>query len=160
MRFAHRFTQVHRVVDDGKSRHDIAMPDEMFRNCGGVALRDSVSANPSTLEVGRRDRQYVAFIFSRRKAGEGMWRIRGWVRAPIHIDGSIDLRNLSPISDGHQSLRDGIAFFPNPMISGGHPRVGDSVAHALVLFHRQTRRGPGNSIKTRSIVQGNSTPTP
>src|SRR5690349_19186960 len=98
MRLAHRFAQVHWVVDDGENRHDIAMPDEMFSDRSSIALRDSVGTNPSALEMGGGHGQYIAFVFPGREAGERVGRIRWRVRAPIHVYSSIDLRNLPPIS--------------------------------------------------------------
>src|SRR5262249_47062420 len=123
-----------------------------------VALRKAVCADPTAFDMRRRDRQHVAVELSCREPRKCVRCICRWVRTSIHIYSAVDLSDLPPVMNCNKPLRERIALFPYAVIARRHPGVGRNVAHALLLFYRLSRGGPGQSVKTSGIVQRNSAP--
>src|SRR5437867_1293333 len=148
----HRLAQVHRIVNHGENCDRVAVSNEMFGDCSGIALRYAIRTDPAALDVCGGDRQYVAFEFSRRKTCERMRCIWRRVRTSIHINRSVYLSNLAPVPDRKESLRVRISLFPEPVISRRHPSVGRNIAHTLLLLDSLPGRGPGQGIKTSGVI--------
>src|SRR2546428_13564879 len=124
------FAQVNRIVHHSENRDSTAVPNEVFCDRSGVALRRAIRAEPAAVDVRCGHGQDVAFERSCRETGKRVRRISRRVRTSIHINRPVDLSNLAPVPDGDQSLREWISLLPDPVISRRHPGIGRNVAHA------------------------------
>src|SRR5215475_7917937 len=69
-----RLGKKRRVVDDHHPREVVLVPDQMFCDGREIAPWNAVAANPSRLQMGGSDRQYVAVPLTRREALPGVSR--------------------------------------------------------------------------------------
>src|SRR2546428_13765763 len=107
------FAQVNRIVHHSENRDSIAVPNEVFCDRSGVALRRAIRAEPAAFDVRCGHGQDVAFERSCRETGKRVRRIGRRVRTSIPINLPGDMSNLGPESDCDQSLAGWISLLPD-----------------------------------------------
>src|SRR6266700_2610240 len=92
------------------------MSDEVFRQCGFVAARNAIAADPTGFQVSGCDGEHVSFPLPGRKSLPGVRCILGRVWTPVHPNGSLGGLPGDVRMEGDDLLSGIVDFFPQAQI--------------------------------------------
>ena len=134
---AERLAQIDGIVRDGKHRDDVAVADVVLGDCRFVTLRDTIRANPASLDVRRLHGELVSGPGARLKSGPRMSRQLRRMWPPVQPDGPV----RSSIGAGNLQSDDGpghrVGFLCDPERGRTAEGIRRHMRHALVLWNRQ-----------------------
>ena len=148
-----RLGEVHGIRDRADARHQIAVAHEIFRERRQIALRHAVPPQPALLDVRGRDHEHVALPLAGREAHPRVRRVRGRMRAAIHIDGPLLVERADAVLDGDEIARPRLPVFPDRDVGGAAIDVRRHVHPALLLRQRQPVRVPALGVPAGAVRQ-------